>query len=73
MQNGATFFRKWGTPEVRWHANNFNENKERVAVVETQKIRFNSYEEYGWRLFFEVTWNHKPLQASFLSSENDGT
>ena len=37
MQNGTMFFRKWGAAEVRWHANNFTENEERVTVVEMQK------------------------------------
>ena len=73
VQNGAKFFIKWGAAEFRWHANNFTENEERVTVVEIQKSRFNSYEEHGWRLFFDVPWNHKPLQASFLSLKNDGT
>ena len=73
IQNCAKLFRKWGAAEVRWYANNFTENEERDTAVEIQKRRFNSYEEYGWMLFLDTAWNHKPSQASFLSSENDGT
>ena len=66
LQNGNRRCRKLGAAEVRWNDNDITGCEEHCVVVDFQRTRFNSYEEHGWRLFFDAPWNTNPCKLDSL-------
>ena len=66
---GPKYCRKGGAVEVQWEADLSKGEEVSYSIVEIKKSLFNCYEEFGWRLFFDIPWNSIPLQAAYEAKE----
>ena len=61
---GPKFYKKEGAAEVKQEADPSKGEETSYSIVEIRKTLFNQYAEFGWRLYFDVEQNSKPLQAA---------
>ena len=59
--NGPKYFRNGGAIEVQWDADAAKGEDVSYSIVEIKKTLFNCYDEFGWRLYFDIPWNSLPL------------
>ena len=66
---GPRHYRKGGGTEVQWDADISKGDEISFSIVKIKKTLFNCYEEFSWRLFFDIAWNSKALQIACKESE----
>ena len=69
--NGSKHYKKGGAVEVKWDADASKNEDVSYSIVQIKKTLFNCYDEFGWRLFFDVPWNSIPLQMACKAKEKN--
>ena len=69
--NRPEYYKKGGAVDVKWDTDASKNEDDSYSIVKIKKTLFNCYDEFGWRLFFDVPWNSIPLQMACKEKEKN--
>jgi len=69
--NSPKYYRKGSAVDVQWEADAAKGEGISYSIAEIKKTLFNCYDEFGWRLHYDIPWNLIPLQAAYKAKENN--
>ena len=58
------YYSKGAAVDIQWHADSDKGEEISFSVIRIKKTLFNCYDEFGWRMYFDVEWNNIALQAA---------